>query len=279
MKLAVELTPVEETLLVPLWARAEESTRSDPVLVDPRARGIRARLDFDFDKLADARASQLGCCVRSAALDRWVMEHLAFHPHATVVELGCGLDSRFERVDDGRVRWFDLDLPDVIQLRRDFYQDHDRRRMLAASVNDDAWMDEVAATGDGRVLFVTEGMLPYLSEAEARSLFVRLADRFPGCTFLFDVMAPIVLRHQDRHDAMRHFDARFTWGLRDLAALEGWDARIALRDRIRFHDLMAAHGHRVPRLLRWAGTALGTVYPPLKRAYTLCRAQLGEPLR
>lgn len=276
MKIAVDLTPVEETLLVPLWARAEEATRSDAVLRDPRAGGIRARLDYDFGPLASAQASQLGCCVRGRLMDSWLCGHLALHPGCTVVDLGCGLDGRFERADDGRTRWIDMDLPAVIDLRRRFFRDTGRRTMLAGSVLDEAWMDTVAeAAAAGPILFVTEGMLPYLQAEEVRTLLVRLADRFPGSTLLFDAMSPLVIRHQRHHDAMRHFEARFAWGLDDLADLEAWDPRIQLEETQRFHDLLRRYPQRLPRLVRWFGRVAGAVYPPFKRAYTLNRARLG----
>ena len=274
MKIAVDLDPVEETLLIPLWAKAEEARRPDAVLRDPRADSIRDRLDYDFDRLADARASQLGCCVRGRLMDSWVCAHLATHPGCVVVDLGCGLDGRFERVDDGRACWFELDLPSVIGLRRSFFHEGARRRMLATSVLDEAWLDEIeAAAAGGPVLFVTEGMLPYLEPAEVRALLGRLATRFPGATLMFDAMSPLVVRHQDRHDAMRHFEARFTWGVAGLESLE--DCGIRVEETQRFHDLLSRHGRRVPRRLRWFGRIAGALYPPFKKAYTINRARLG----
>ena len=276
MKIAVDLAPVEETLLIPLWARAEEARRSDAVLRDPRAEAIRERLDWDFERLADARASQLGCCVRGRLMDAWVCQHLAVHPGCTVVDLGCGLDGRFERADDGRARWFELDLPAVIALRHRFFHENARRHMIASSVLDEDWMDRIAeAAAGGPVLFVTEGMLPYLSADDVRRLFSRLATRFPGAQVMFDVMSPLVLRHQDKHDAMRHFEARFTWGLADPADLESWGVPIEIEESARFHDLLARHPRRLPRRLRWFGRIAGALYPPLKRAYTIHRARLG----
>lgn len=276
MKIAVDLAPVEETLLIPLWAKAEEAKRADAVLRDPRADGIRTRLDYDFGRLARAQASQLGCCVRGRLMDSWVCAHLAAHPGCVVVDLGCGLDGRLERVDDGRAHWFELDRPSVIDLRRTFFHESTRRRMLATCVLDPAWMDEVeTAAAGGPVLFVTEGMLPYLAADQVRALLGRLARRFPGATLLFDAMAPFVVRHQAHHDAMRHFEARFTWGLADLDELAGWDVGVQVEETQRFHDLLSRHGRRVPRRLRWFGRIAGALYPPFKRAYTLNRARLG----
>ena len=274
-KLSFELGPVEETLLVPLWARARESREREPILRDGISHSIRDRLDFDFEQLDAAQASQVGCCVRAHLMDAWVADFLRRHPGGTVIELGCGLNGRFERVDDGRVKWIDLDLPAVVALRRHFFEDGPRRRTLATSALDPAWMDDLRPRSEGPWLFVTEGMLPYLQEAEVRGLFAALADRFPGAEMVFDAMTPLVLRHQRHHDAMRHFRARFTWALKHAADVESWDARIQLLESRRFFDLLARHPRRLPWTVRLFGSWLGALYPPFKRAYTINRARLG----
>jgi len=275
MKVPVHLGTVQETLLVPLWARAREAGEAQPILSDSRAAAIQARLDYDFAPLEGAQASRVGCCVRGRLVDRWVRAFLREHPTATVVDLGCGLNGRFERVDNGRVRWFDLDLPDVIDLRRGFFEDSPRRTMLAASVLDEAWLDIVAAETAGALLFVSEGMFVYLQEDEVRTVFERLAARFPGARLAFDAMTSLVVRHQRHHDAMRHFAARFTWAVPDAQVVETWDGGIRLEESRRFYDLLYERARRLPRMARWLGRAAGILYPPLKRAYTVNLARLG----
>jgi O-methyltransferase involved in polyketide biosynthesis len=274
MKVALDLSPVEETLLVPLWARARENHEPDPILADERSLAIQQQLDYDFSVLDHARASQLGCCVRARLFDGWVRDFLRAHPGGTVVELGCGLNGRFERVDDGRVQWFDLDLPHVVALRRRFFADGARRHTLAGCAREPAWMDTVAAAARGPLLVVSEGMLPYFEPEQVRELFVRIAARFPGAEIVFDAMTPLVVRHQRHHDAMRHFRARFRWSLRQAADVEGWHPDLELLESRRFYDLLARHPRRLPRALRLLASGLGTLYPPFKRAYTLNRARV-----
>ena len=180
----VELGPVQETLLIPLLARARETERPGGLLRDPRALEIVRDLNYDFSKWDDGR-SAAGAMLRARMFDRYVEDFLAAHPGGTVVEIGCGLDTRFERVDNGRVRWFDLDLPDTIALRRRFFEDEPRRTMIAASVLDTDWMDSVQATG-GPWMFVAEAVLIYLDAADARRAIVALAKRFRGARIAFD---------------------------------------------------------------------------------------------
>lgn len=272
----VQLGPVQETLLVPLWARAREADENPPLLHDPKSREILDSLAYDFSPLDSARASQLGCCVRGAQVDAWVRDFLSRDPDGTVIELGVGLNSRFERCDNGRAQWFELDLPDVIALRRQFFEDTDRRAMLAGSVLEDDWIRHVRGHARGPVLIVSEGMLVYLQPAEVRGLFARMADAFPGALCAYDSMTPLVLRHQRRHDAMRHFEAQFTWSVRHAREVETWDTRFRIVAEHSFYHMLYAHPKRLPVFYRWLGPLLAAVYPPLKRAYHVNLLQLGQ---
>ncbi|MEV5387680.1 class I SAM-dependent methyltransferase [Streptomyces sp. NPDC052721] len=134
----VRLGTVQETLLIPLYGRAVDNRKPDAILRDTRAEEIVASIDYDFARF-DGLPSLTGAVLGTALFDRWVAEFLTEHPSGTVVELGTGLDTRYERVGNGRARWFELDLPDVIDLRRSFFTDTPRRTTIAASVTDPAW--------------------------------------------------------------------------------------------------------------------------------------------
>src|SRR5205823_9824230 len=153
----VRLGTVQETLFITLAARARETQRKHPVLRDPRAVELLQSIDYDAAKYGRS-AGGLITVLRTAIIDFWVREFLAAHPAATVVELGTGLNARFERVDSGQVHWFDLDLPDTIELRRNFFADTGRRRMVAASVLDEDWLP-VVAQSQGPYFFVAAGQL------------------------------------------------------------------------------------------------------------------------
>jgi O-methyltransferase involved in polyketide biosynthesis len=273
--LPVNLGEVQQTLLVPLWARAREGDERAPVLHDPKSREILERLDYDFSPLRRARASQLGCCLRGALVDGWVRDFLRDHPRGTVIELGVGLNSRYERVDNGRARWFELDLPDTMELRREFFHDTERRTALSGSALDDDWMERVRLETRGPWFIASEGMLVYLRPGDVRGLFARMADALPGALFAFDSMSPLVIRHQRRHDAMRHFAAAFTWAVGDARDVEGWDERFRMLEVNSFYNMLYAHPARLPAHYRYLGPLLGAVYPPLKRAYHVNLMRLG----
>ncbi|MER7775878.1 class I SAM-dependent methyltransferase [Streptomyces sp. NPDC096191] len=226
------LGTVQETLLIPLYARAVETRKEHALLRDPRAEEIVASIDYDFGRF-DGLPSLAGALLRTLLFDRWVAEFLTAHPQATVVEIGTGLNTRYERVDNGRARWFELDLPDVIALRRRFFTDTPQRTMIASSVTGEAWAAEVTSDAGGPYLFLAEAVLPYLDEADVRQVVDLLADRFPGALLALDTAGPGFFDTQEEHDALSRVEARMHWFCPDLPAqLAHWRPGA---------DMMASH--------------------------------------
>jgi O-methyltransferase involved in polyketide biosynthesis len=117
--------------------------------------------------------------------DEWVKDFLSRHPEGTVVEIGAGLNSRFERLDNGTVHWFDLDLPDTVELRRKFFIDSGRRVTLAESIVDPGWMAAVRQS-PGPYCFVAEGVFIFLTEPEVKAALAQIARNFPRASIAFD---------------------------------------------------------------------------------------------
>src|ERR1039457_6183504 len=130
------------------------SRRKHPILEDRGAADIVEHIDWDFQRF-NQRARAIACALRAAMFDEWVSQFLREHPAGTVIEIGAGLSTRFERLDNGSLHWFDLDLPDVVELRRKFLRDGERHRILPASVVDAAWMETVGRS-PGPSFFVAE---------------------------------------------------------------------------------------------------------------------------
>ncbi|TCL76962.1 O-methyltransferase involved in polyketide biosynthesis [Hydrogenispora ethanolica] len=219
------LSGVPETLLIPLWAKAAETRRKRPIFRDERAVAMIERIDYDFSRFAKAWRSQIGIVVRTGILDRAAREFMAEHPDGVVINLGCGLDTRFHRVDNGRIAWYEVDLPEVIRIRRRFFEESDRYRMIAGSVLEEGWLAEVAPNGRP-VLIIAEGLLMYFSEAEVRELLGRLAAHFPGAAMLLEMLTPTCVRLSAQHDTVSRMGLRFQWGIPDGRALERLDPRI-----------------------------------------------------
>jgi len=215
-RVKAELGTVQETLFIPLAARARQAERRRPVLRDPKAAEILALVDFDEAKYGRSSGGPT-TLVRTVIFDGWAGDFLADHPAGTVVEIGTGLNSRFERVDNGQVHWIDLDLPDTIALRRRFFADTGRRRMIAASVLDQDW---IAAVRDspGPYFFVAEGVLTYLDQAP--QAIAGIAEAFPGALIAFDTYSQRMLEQQHKLAARKNMDARWAWACDDPRTLE-----------------------------------------------------------
>ena len=125
-KKKITLTGVNETLFVPLYARALESRKPDHAFYDATAVRVVDTVDYDFAKHGKSKMNMWGCAARTILFDRMVKEHIEAYPDCSVVNLACGVDDRFSRVDNGRIRWYNVDLPDVIQVRREIIDPNPR---------------------------------------------------------------------------------------------------------------------------------------------------------
>ncbi|ESA37498.1 tetracenomycin c synthesis protein [Leptolyngbya sp. Heron Island J] len=255
-KVAVELGPVQETLLIPLLGRAVETQKRNGLIQDEKAVKIVESLDYDFSKWENSKALT-GATLRTRMFDQDVQAFLSKNPTGTIVEIGCGLNTRFERLDNGQAYWFDLDLPDTLALRRQFFQDQPRRTMIAASVLETDWMETVAATG-GPWCFISEAVIIYLDAVQAKQAITQIAKRFPGAWLLTDTTAQAMVDSQSTHDAMRYLpqESWFRWACNDPHELETWGANLRLVQSRTFldadPDLMKQAPRQIRFLARWA---------------------------
>jgi O-methyltransferase involved in polyketide biosynthesis len=219
-----ELGAVQRTLFIPLAGRARASERKRPVLRDPKALEMMRSIDFDIAGYAKGWGGHFITVLRTLVFDWWVRQFLAEHQDGTVVELGTGLNTRFERTDNGTASWVDLDLPDTIALRRRFFTDTARRQMIGASVLGDDWMAAVAQR-PGPYFFVSEGVLTYLPEDGVAGTLERIAGRFPGALIAFDTYSRSSYDMQHKMAAKRDI-ARWAWWSDDPRSFERCGLRV-----------------------------------------------------
>ena len=273
MKHRIALGPVQETLLIPLYARAIETRKAKPILVDHKAVEIVESLDFDFSKFAGSKRTWFGVCMRGIQFDAWVRSFLEQSPNGTIVELGAGLNTRFERVDNGRARWFDLDLPDSMELRRQFFAESERRRFLSTSMLDTEWMKTVQETG-GPYLFTTEGVLMYFSESDVERLFQRLASYFPQGLIAFDSITSTMKTVSD--PALAKARGQFRWFLDDPSTVEGWNSRFRFADQVDMAEIARRNRRTLPLSLLIMGKIYSLFNRKLAKSYHLHLLRFSE---
>jgi len=255
---AEKLTGVPETLLIPLYLRAVETQRVDSIIRDEKAVEIIQSIDYDFAKFDRAWASQVGVAVRTEILDEATAAFMRQYPDASVVNLGAGLCTRFNRVDNGRITWYELDLPEAIELRKRFFTETDRYQFIEGTITDFRWMEQIWIKENQPVLFIGEGLFMYFEEREVKSVFIEMAARFPGAEVIFEINGPVTVGRSKHHDALSKTDgqAEFKWGPASGTVCETWDDRIRFVREWNYLDL-----HRD----RWRFMRLFAYIPPLKR--------------
>ena len=249
------LDAVSNTMFITLGARATEAESDDPILDDPLAveiwKALRPELAASPSPLARELATGdfdqrlvVSMALRARRFDRYATDFLAAHSTGIIVSLGCGLDTRFFRIDDGRLQFVDIDLPPVIALKRRFVTESGRYRLLAASVLDDAWLDPLADLSDRSMLFLAEGLFMYLPADAVKHLLLRLQHRFPGAELVGEVFNAgwlegwrgRITRSKLQGAFSLDEDACFRSGIRSSREVETWGAGIELLDEWSYFD-------------------------------------------
>lgn len=189
----VHLTRNQETLLAPLYGRALESRSQNPILHDEMAENAIDRIDYDFSRFKIGKSEAVSVAIRTKQFDAWTSEYIAEHPDVLVLHLGCGLDTRVFRVNPpSTVTWYDVDLPEIIDLRRQLFPERPGYNLLAASLADLQWLDPLPR--DCPVWIVAENVTMYLSARTMSALLNRLTTRFPKGGIAFDAVSSSVAK-------------------------------------------------------------------------------------
>jgi O-methyltransferase involved in polyketide biosynthesis len=233
MKYHIEKNTVQETLVIPLFGRLICSEHFPELFSDPEAKRICDSLDYDFAekrKKMESAAGLFGAlevAQRQYDLRCEAESYLKEHPKAAVVNLGCGLDDTFSKVDNGQCKGYNIDLPDVIKVRNDLLPSGEREMNLAFDLNDLSWMDKIDAR-DGAVLFAA-GVFYYFRTADVKKLFQAMAQRFPKGVLVFDTCnkrgAKLMRKTWLKEAGITDVGAFFS--LEDEAELHEWSKRFA----------------------------------------------------
>ena len=251
-----KITDISETLLIPLYSRAAESQTENPILIDTKAIEITKELNKIFETSDSSLYQTLSkgkvrrklgkklnvtLSLRTRKFDKYCNSFLKKNPEGIIVELGCGLSTRFPRIDNGTLTWYDLDFPEVIDIRRQFFKESDRYHFIASSVLDFKWMEKIK---NKNILFIAEGLFMYLHEGEVKNLILLLQKTFPGCeiacevanTFIVKVLKRRMWRKKFQRDFHLGKDASFYFGISDSKDLEKWSQGITFLNEWTYFD-------------------------------------------
>lgn len=210
----VRFTEDQSTGLATLYGRALDAQAAHPVLGDRAALDAVRQIDYDFGKFKIGKGVAFGIAARGKVFDAAVREFVGRHVDCTVVHLGAGMDSRVFRIDPpGSVRWFDVDFPEVIRLRRQVYPARANTTLVGASADELGWIDDVP--GDRPVFVVAEGLTMYLVPAAGHALFRRVVEHFSGGEVFVDAYSTLGVRWQKTNAIVRRARATLRWGIDD----------------------------------------------------------------
>lgn len=229
----VVLTKEMETLLIPLYGKAMQGRKRSPILIDPKAREIVENIDYNFVALKIPKKTNTMMCMRAKLLDDFTIQYLEKKKDCAVYHLGCGLDSRNNRVNNTDVDWYDLDYPEVITIREKFYPETDKYHLIASSVTNWKWIKEIPVHHQNN-LVIAEGLLMYLREEEIKKLLFLLKEKLGNYTLVFDAFNTFTAKKVNNHPSIKKTKASIHWGIDDATEITQWMPEVSFEREIYF---------------------------------------------
>lgn len=215
----IQIHGVPETMLQTLYARAAYSKKRKAKFRDDKAVEIVSRMDYDFSLAKKDAMMSGGVIARTILLDHMVGDFIRENPKGTVVNIACGMDTRVYRLKvPPSVRWYNLDLPETIEIRRRFLSENGHISMIAKSAMDESWAEEIEELED-RTLVILEGLVMYLSEEDVKKILSIISHRFGQAEIIMETMNPWVIKNM-KEKSIEATMAKFTWGIRSGKELE-----------------------------------------------------------
>lgn len=231
-KIRLELNNVQKTLLLPLWGRAKETEKTNPILEDQKSVELIKKIDYDFSILENDLNMQnsLSWLIRAKTFDDAIKSFIHKHPNGTIVNIGAGLDTTFFRVDNGNIFWYDLDLPEVIEMRRKLIGESDRVKFISKSFLDFSWFDDIKHLDDD-VFFFAGGVFIYYNKETVKGVLHKLSQKFPNGEMMFDTYSKIWNRMANKMIENAGIqNAKIKLEIKNKRELEKWSPYIKIKD-------------------------------------------------
>ena len=199
-----------ETMLQSFYARAQYSKRKNHKFYDAKAVELVDKIDYDFSAAAKDSAMGKGVIARTIVFDELVKNYIEKNPGCTVVNIACGLDTRFYRMDNGKITWYNLDLPETIAIRNQIFEESGRVSTIGISALDSAWPKEVKVRG--KMLFIIEGLSMYLTAEENGKILKVIKDNFDNAYILMECLAKTWIKKEGIEKSIQQTGSKFVFG-------------------------------------------------------------------
>ena len=211
------MDPVYRTLYIPLYGKAYVSRRR-LLLQDPKAEEIWEKEEFPLQGKARSKWLAYNMAMRSVVFDRWTQQQLQTCPDAVILHVGCGMDSRCLRVEAKDCQWFDVDFPEVIAVRKQYFEETERYHMIGADIRQEAWLTQIP--GDRTAIIVMEGVSMYLKPEELRAVLGRWRDHFQEVRILLDSYTAFAAKATKYKNPIHEVGVKQVYGFDDPKDLE-----------------------------------------------------------
>ena len=210
------MNAVSKTLYIPLYGKSFVSQKGI-ILHDAKAEEIWATEGFPLKGKSASNWLGYYMAMRAKVFDRWLRQQMEAMPEATVLHLGCGMDSRICRVSEQGHQWYDVDFPDVIAQRERYFAENECYHMLAANVTGE---DFLANVDGNSAIVVMEGISMYLKPQQLQALMTRLGDRFEQVSVLMDCYTEFAAKASKYKNPINDVGVTEVYGLDDPKVLD-----------------------------------------------------------
>lgn len=241
------LEGVEKTMLLTIYTKAKHSREKNHKFYDEKAIEVISKIDYDFTMAEKDKLMQMGVIGRTIVLDDMVGEYIKKHPDCTVVNIASGMDTRFNRLDNGMIKWYNVDLKNSADFRLKYIPDTDRVKTLAYSAMDEKWAGEIESDGD--LLFIIEGLTMYLKEEENKKILNIIDDNFDSCTVFSEIMPPVSVENT-KEVSVEETNSEFIWGLKKGSELMRLNSNLKWVKDVNLFDGVNVY-RSIFRLITW----------------------------
>ena len=206
------MNSVNKTLYIPLYGKSYVSKRG-LFLSDKKAEEIWEAEGFSIKGKSKSKWLAYYMGVRSAVFDEWLKQQIAERPDATILHIGCGMDSRVLRVKTDGQKWYDVDFPEVIEERKRYFRESENYKMISADARKSDWLDSIGEKGFAIV--VMEGLSMYLTPEEMQGLTKSLCDHFENLTLLADCYTSFAAKMSKHRNPINDVGVTEVYGIDD----------------------------------------------------------------
>lgn len=222
-----QLVGIPESMLIPLIARAKEYENEKPIIKDALSKKIFDGLDDMYKNVTCDDMSQIGISIRTVIIDCVTKRLIKDNKDLIVVNIGCGLDTRFQRFNKEKISWIDLDVPESIEIRKTFFKESNSYKMISKSMLDYSWIDDVKNykffNSKSDILFIIEGVLMYFDESVMTQLLDTIIKKMGdhNLTFAIEFCSKTIANNTKRHQSVSKLSSQpvFKYGYNDLKKL------------------------------------------------------------